>query len=85
MNLLSALVGFRKSDFMSCELSKSLFLFFYFAKKCEDEFSLRNVKFEDEMSVMLSLVSKLCCSPQCGKANDICRDISIGLAIIGVR
>ena len=70
---------------MLCRLDKSLSLVFSFAENREDEFSLRNVKFEDEMSVTLSLVSKLCCSPQCGKANDICRDISIGLAIIGVR
>ena len=70
---------------MQYGLDRSYLLVFSFAENCEDEFSLRNVKFEDEMSVTLSLVSKLCCSPQCGKANDICRDISIGLAIIGVR
>ena len=69
---------------MLCRLDKSLSLVFSFAENREDEFSLRNVKFEDEMSVTLSLIIKFCRSPQCGKANDICRDINRGLSMRNV-
>ncbi len=40
MKLVSAVFSFRRCEVMPYRLGKSSFLFFYFAKNCDDEFYL---------------------------------------------